>query len=182
MSGKNKKTVGPRREEDGLEHAEMDDEVLTDSESQQDQDPLPDDEPPGPFPARDRFLVPLDAKGCFYCEQKECARVFVRVFIPGTNSRGIRNHYDHPQNKAILPICKSFFDQLQSASCSGLPADTERGRTRPYIILANAGVVFQKYYLPTVRCTRYFYHIKRVRLAHRFEFAREERTLPRGPE
>ena len=131
------------------------------------------------FLARDRFLVPLDAQECSFCEQKECARVSVRVFIPGTNSRGVRNHYDHPQNKAILPVCKEFFDQLQNASYSQLSSSTDEGSTRPFVILATAGFVFQKYYLVTRRCVNYFYHVKRTRLSHRFDFPPEERTQRR---
>lgn len=152
---------------------ERDEESFSESESQEAED-VPPEAVPAPFQTRDRFLVPLDTRGCFFCDEKQCARVFVRVFIPGTNSRGTRNHYDHPQNGAILPICKAFFTQLQDACHSNLSAETEEGRTRPYIILACAGLVFQKYYLPDAPCTRYFHHIKRVRLSHRFDFGPEE--------
>ena len=143
--------------------SEVDDDSL-ESDSQQAENTL------SQFLALDRFLVPLDAKACSYCEEKECARVSVRIFIPGTNSRRVRNHYNHPQNKAIIPVCKLFFDRLQNSYHSTLSPQTEEGKTRAFIILATAGFVFQKYYLVTPHCVRYFYHVKRTRLSHRFDF------------
>lgn len=117
----------------------------------------------------DHFVIPLDIKTCLYCKKTACARVAVRIFIPGRNSFGRRNHYAHRQNRAIVPVCKQFFNEIVDAEYSELEETLPGKSVRQYIMLCSAGNCFRKYYLLTPKAIRYYCHLKYTRLSHRFD-------------
>lgn len=90
----------------------------------------------------------------------------VRFFFPGY-VRGERNFYDHRQNEAVVPVCRSFVTLLENADFSSRSSKTSDGRVRPYCMLAFAGNVFQKYYLGSSKSIEYFRHVRTTRFRGR---------------
>ena len=116
----------------------------------------------------ERYFVPLDRKKCMYCRSECFDRVLVNVFIPGTNSKGVKNTWKHPQNNAVIPLCKHFFDKLVNAGKQSELETAEGELVTQYIMVRLAGVMFQKYWLVDNAMINYFRHVKKIRLSMKF--------------